>query len=288
VGLPSLGRMQEIFPGAWRGVWVEKNAMGGVMAIAFVFMAAAGALNPRRAALWGGFALLALALVLLSTSKTSLVSLLLGFGAFVFVWLIRRGPAMSVAVTWAGIVGIFLMAGVALFAADQVFELLGKDATLTGRTKIWAAAMRQVELRPWTGFGYGTIWGDLNPWSPNAWITKDAGFAAQHAHNSWLEQWLGTGVFGLAAFGLFYLQTLLATVLAVFRSKGAYLAAPFFIVYSLMALTESVAVSYNDLRWVLFVAMAVKLGLGDEAVSSPAAPLRPGSPPRSPGRAPPR
>jgi len=265
VGLldPSLGRMSEIFPGAWRGLWPEKNALGGNMALGFVVLAAAALLNPARARIWWAFAALALALVLLSTSKTSLVSLLLGVGALVFVGLLRRGPAARVATVWLAVLGVGLAAATMLFAADAVFNLLGKDATFTGRTLIWDAAMRQIEQRPWTGFGYGVVWTETGAWGPLAWIVKDAGFKPQHAHNAWIEQWLGLGVFGLAAFGCLWLQTAAMAAVAAFRERGAYLAVPYFLVFSLMSLTESVAVTYNDLRWVLFVTVAVKLGWPD-------------------------
>lgn len=264
--LPSVGVMQEIFPGAWRGVWPEKNALGGNMAIGFAIMGAAAALNPRRWPIWCGFAALALLLTLLSTSKTSLVALILGLGGLIFVAIIRRGPVTRIAMVWLAVVGLGMGIGVVLFAADLVFEVLGKDATLTGRTKIWAAAMNQIELRPWFGFGFGVVWDDLGPWSPLAAMAKEAGFTAQHAHNAWIEQWLGMGLLGLAAFVLFYAQTLFLALLALFRDKGAYLAVPFLIVYSLMTVTESVAVTYNDFRWVLFVAIAVKLAWPDSAV----------------------
>ncbi|MDP1631492.1 MAG: O-antigen ligase [Caulobacter sp.] len=257
---PKLGIMHELFPGAWRGLWTEKNGLGGDMAIAFSIFAAAAMLNPRRALLWWLFAGLALALVLLSTSKTSLVSLILGAGAVAFIWTARRGPVSGVAATWAAVLAALLLAAFLLFASDVFLELLGKDATLTGRTKIWAAAEHQAALRPWTGYGYAAVWDDESGWGPLAWITKEAGFKAGHAHNSWLEQWLGLGYGGLLAWGLFYLQTMGAAVVSVFRKPGAYLALPFLVVYSLMTLTESVAVSYNDLRWVIFVALAVKLG----------------------------
>lgn len=257
------GRMTELFPGAWRGVWMEKNALGGNMAMAFSIFGAAALLVPRRAWLWWSLAGLALGLVLLSTSKTSLVSLGLGGAALAFVWICRRGAASGVAATWAAVTGAALLAAFLLFAADVFLELLGKDATLTGRTKIWAAVMRQIEERPWTGFGYSAVWDDKSGWGPLAWITKDAGFKAQHAHNSWLEQWLGMGFAGLIAWGLFYAQTLIAALVAVFRDKGAYLALPFLVIYSLVSLTESIAVSYNDLRWAIFVALAVKLAWGD-------------------------
>ena len=48
-------------------------------------------------------------------------------------------------------------------------------------------------------------------------------------------------------------------IAAVFSRSGAYLALPFLVIYSLLTLTESVAVTYNDIRWAIFVALAVKL-----------------------------
>jgi O-antigen ligase len=225
-------------------------------------------LNPRRALLWWGFAALALLLTLMSTSKTSLVALVLGLGTLIFVAILRRGPVTRVVMVWLAIVAAGLGLGVALFAADAVFDLLGKDATLTGRTKIWAAAMIQIEAQPWTGYGYGVVWDDLGPWAPLAAMVRDAGFTPQHAHNSWIEQWLGMGILGLAAFALLYAQTAILTVVSLFRDAGAYLAAPFLIVYSLMTITESIAMTYNEFRWVLFVAVAVKLVWPDHEVEA--------------------
>jgi O-antigen ligase len=263
LAVPRIGVMTELFPGAWRGLWREKNGLGGNMAFGFCILSAAALLNPRRARLWWTFAGLALVLVLMSTSKTSLVSLVLGIGALGFVLVVRKGPAAGAAATWAGVTGVVLIAAFILFAADVFFAILGKDATLTGRTKIWAAVMREIEDRPWLGYGYQAVWGDKSGWGPFAWISKNAGFQAQHAHNSWLEQWLGLGLLGLVAWGLFYLQTMTLAVIAVFRDRGALLAFPFLVVYSLVALTESIAVIYNDFRWVLFVAFAAKLAFPD-------------------------
>jgi exopolysaccharide production protein ExoQ len=261
--VPAIGRMSDIFPGAWRGLWLEKNAFGDNMAQGAVICAAAALLNPRRASLWWGAAIACLFLVVMSTSKTSLISVLLGVAAVGLVWTVRRGPVAGVAASWAAVVGLGLIGGVAFFASDVVFGLLGKDATLTGRTQLWAAIMRQINERPWQGFGYAAIWDETGPWGPMAWISHDAGFRAHHAHNSWLEQWLSLGVPGLVAWAGFYLQTLAGNVVALYRDKGAYLALPFFVIYSLTSLTESIAVVYNDMRWVIFVALAVKLTLPD-------------------------
>jgi O-antigen ligase len=283
---PSIGVMPDLFPGAWRGLWSEKNAMGGNMAIGFTCIIASAALNPQRRLLWSGASLLALLLVLASTSGTSLLCVLLGFAGLIFVALVRRGRATSVAMVWLAVVVLTMVAGASLFAADTFLGLMGKDATLTGRTKIWEAIMRQVELRPWTGYGYGVVWDVEGAWAPLHAIVKHAGFKPLHAHSAWFEQWIGMGLLGLVAFALFYVQTLAAALLALFRSRGAYMAVPFLAVYSLMSFTESVAVTYNDFRWVLFVAIAVKLSFPGRdrpsATLRPAAPrLRPASSPAS-------
>ncbi len=263
--VPTIGRMSDIFPGAWRGLWLEKNTFGDNMAQGAAICAAAALLNPKRATIWWGASVLCFMLVLMSTSKTSLVSALISGAAIGLVWAVRRGAVSSVVATWTAVVALGAAAAVIFFASDLLFGLLGKDATLTGRTKIWAGVMRQINERPWQGFGYAAIWDETDQWGPLAWITHDAGFRAHHAHNSWLEQWLSLGVPGLAAWAAFYLQTLVANIVALYRSKGAFLALPFFVLYSLTSLTESIAVVYNDMRWVIFVALAVKLALPDAA-----------------------
>ena len=263
---PSIGRMADTFPGAWRGLWAEKNTMGGDMAIAFVVFVAAAFLTPARRKLWGGFAVLALALVLLSTSKTALVSLMLGLSAIGFVWMARRGPISGVISSFGAVVAIFAVLIFMFFAADLAFALLGKDATLTGRTNIWQGVLHEIHKRPLLGYGYGAVWNDKSGWGPVYWITKIAGFRAAHAHNSWLEQWLDLGLLGLIAWSLYFAQTLILAVVAVYRDQGAYLALPFVLVYGLVTLTESIAVVYNDFRWVMFVAVAVKLAYPDRAM----------------------
>lgn len=259
--IPSIGRMAVLFPGAWRGLWDEKNTFGGMMTFAALFFSAAALFAPRRAWFWGLMALTGLALIVLSTSKTSLLALFVGLGMMGFVLLARRGGAVAVVAIY-GAVLLVVTLGAALWLAPDVFlALLGKDATLTGRTRIWAGIMRQIRLRPMLGYGYGAVWNETSNWGPLAKITKEAGFVAHHAHNSWLEQWLGMGLAGLWVWAGYYCMTLARGVWAVFTSRGALLAFPFLMVYSLISLSESVAVVYNDLRWVLFVCLAARLAL---------------------------
>ena len=180
-----------------------------------------------------------------------------------FVALVRRGPAVGVVMTYLAVLVVASAVGAVMLAPAEVFALVGKDPTLTGRTQIWAAIMVQVHNHPLLGHGYGTVWTDESPWAPLAMIIKAAHFRPHHAHSSWYEQLLGLGYVGLTAWSLFFAQTMLTGVVAAFREKGAFLALPFLVVYGLISLTESVTLTYNDLRWVLFVAIACKLAYPD-------------------------
>lgn len=261
--VPRLGVMSEIFPGAWRGLWPEKNALGNNMALFFSSFAAAAILNPRRWMIWCGGAGLCLLLLILSTSKTSLVATVIAMAGVAFVLIVQRSPVLGVLATYAAILGVATIAGVFLFASDFVFGLLGKDATFTGRTEIWSAILMEVENRPLWGHGYGTVWTDQGSWGPLPWIIKHAGFKPIHAHSSWMEMLLWLGWSGVIAWALFFAQTLITALVQVFRERGAVMAFPYILAYGIISITESITLTYNDLRWLVFVALACKLAYGD-------------------------
>jgi len=262
---PDKGRMTELFPGAWRGVWVEKNNLGSTMAIGFIAAVAAALHNPSRLRWWAGAAVLMLGLLILSTSKTSLVSIVIGSGAIFAIWLAGRGPVTGVVVIWTGVTAMLALATVVVVDPALLFAVLGKDATLTGRTFIWDGIMRQIRTRPNTGFGYGVVWSTEGPWTPLAKIVAVAGFRPYHAHSTWLEMWLGMGLPGLVLWGLVVLETWLKSLWRAFRGDGGYFALPFLAIFTLSSLTESIGLIWNDLRWCLLVTVIVKLSLKDDA-----------------------
>ena len=262
--VPSWGRMTSIFPGAWRGLWNDKNALGDRMTVAVCVLLAAAATNPRRRWLWIGFAGGALVLIALSTSKTSLVTLGVGLSTLAVVALVRRGGATAVAATFGAVTALALAVFVSVFARDQLFQLLGKDATLTGRTRIWAGALRQIALRPLLGYGYAAVWDDPSLWGPIHWIIKDAKYRPPHAHDAWIEVRLGLGWVGLGAFAAFFAQAWARMIATLYHrgegGRGAWLAAPFLAVWTVQSLTESLALGYNEFTWVTLVAVAAGLG----------------------------
>lgn len=268
--LPSLGRMTEIFPGAWRGLWIEKNSLGGMMALGCLIHLAAAALAPRRRLLWLAMAGLSAGLVLLSTSKTSLVVLLLGLTAVAFMSFVKAGPIRSIFGTWIAVVGVTLAATLVLTDSALVLEALGKDGTLTGRTKIWEGILRQTPSVPWTGFGFGAIWDNPDRSGPAQHVAREAHFLPAHAHNGWLEVLIAIGLPGVILFAIWLAQMWGATILALYRNRSAWLLLPFMIVYTVMMLTESITLNWHDIWWILFVALAAR-AVRSEPAAAPAA-----------------
>lgn len=261
IAFPHMGRMQDLFIGAWRGPWVEKNSLGGMMAIGFTAAASAALNNPRRRLFWGAMAAGMALLVLLSTSKTALVSLAVGVAGIGVIMLARRGPVIAVLLTWASLTGLLLIGAVLLLEPSFAFRLLGKDATLTGRTFIWDGISHVMAGHGRLGYGYGVVWDDEAPYAPLARITQVAGFRAYHAHSCWYEMWLGLGVTGLALWALVFAESWLKALYRTARAEGGYFALPFLGIYSLSSLTESMTLGWNDIRWCLFVMVLVKLSL---------------------------
>lgn len=263
LALPDWGRMSDIFPGAWRGLWLEKNNLGGNMAVGLAACSAAAALVPKRRGLWIGAALLCLLLVIVSTSRTAYVVAALTLAALGLIWVIRRGPVAAVGAAWLSLVGLAAILSLGILASDLVFDTLGKDATLTGRTEIWDGITRAMDGRAWTGFGYGAIWDNTASGGPLAWITHYANFRAGHAHNGWMEIWVNIGLVGVIVFGLWFAEIWIRALWSLFTHPSAWLVFPALLGYSLTMLTESITLSWHDMRWVLFVAFAVKQAMAE-------------------------
>lgn len=261
LAFPDKGRMTSLFIGAWRGVFSEKNNLGAVMNVGFIACAAAALHVPHRRALWLAGAAAAAALIVMSTSKTSLLALGLGLGAMGFIWLSRRGPVTGVVLLWLAVSVLMAIGSVIVLMPEDLLGLLGKDATLTGRTHIWEGIDYVMQSRPWVGYGYGVVWTLEGEWTPLARISDVAGFRPYHAHSCWYEVWLSLGYTGLIVWSLLFAWTWVLAFYRTYRGDGGYLALPFITIYTLMSLTESIAIGWNDLRWCLIVVMMVKLSL---------------------------
>ncbi|WP_083742045.1 O-antigen ligase family protein [Bradyrhizobium mercantei] len=191
---------------ALRGIFPQKNILGQVVAagaLASMHLLRVGA--SRQARFWGVVSLIVfLVMVLASRSSTSIsVTLYLCVVSF-FICLYRRGGLTRVLGTSLAVLSGAIALALALFP-DPLIEILGKDATLTGRTELWPVVVDNIYERPVAGWGYYAFWGVANP-DANV-IFARLGWRVAHAHNGLLEMLLEVGVLGTTLISVIFLRS---------------------------------------------------------------------------------
>jgi len=258
VFIPSLGQMQEIHQGAWRGAWLEKNSFGVRMAMGLALMMCAFAMQPKRWWLWVPGGVLCFGLVVMSTSKAALLAALVAICGFLVIRVFRRFPILRIPVMYSVVIGVTLLMFLLIFMPDMMFELIGKERTLTGRTDIWNALATAIKEKPLLGYGYGTFWQGLT--GPSYWVRFSLEWGVPTAHNGWVETWLSAGVVAVVLFGLLYLITLLLAFGRLYRGGVEnYWVILSTVLFLMVSLSESTILQQNDLSWVIFVATSAKL-----------------------------
>ena len=255
LALPSYGVMSSqeggVHAGAWRGIYMHKNGLGRMMVLsAIVFLLSTSSSRKYRWIAWAGF-ILSIAMVVLSTSKTSLAILLTLIVLLPFYKALRWRSSLAISFL---IPMVFVGGSVAVLLASNAEAILGafgRDLTLTGRTDLWAAVINKISERPWLGYGYGGFWGSLE--GESADVLSIVQWAAPHSHNGFLDLWLDLGLLGLLAFALSFLAVCWRSVLCLRLIKTSEGLLPLvYLTFLLLAnLTESSLLRQNSL-WILF------------------------------------
>jgi exopolysaccharide production protein ExoQ len=94
-------------------------------------------------------------------------------------------------------------------------------------------------------------------------MSKEQGFTIHEAHNAWLAVWLELGYIGLTGWAVLFVSIWARAIGVLFAGPAAYCAVPVLAVFSLHSVTEAVALGQNDLTWLIFSALAVKLAVGE-------------------------
>ena len=261
VGLPSIGKHGSDHPGSWKGIYDYKNTFGSMMVLSSLAFFLLPVKNLRgRLYKWAGFAL-SLLMMLLSTSKTSLVLSLV----MILILLLYRN------FQWRGKITVFFLdIGILIFGCISTVVLvqwvslltgLGKDPTLTGRTQIWGSVLTRLQESPWLGFGRGAYWANGSKYAIEAGKAVSENFIPPHAHNGFIDLALDVGVIGLS---LFLVSFTIAYVRALKRAYAAKnsddlwpLAVLVFI--ALNNLTESYLLRLANIYWVLYITVALSV-----------------------------
>jgi exopolysaccharide production protein ExoQ len=202
---------------AFVGVFESKNQLGfftSLMLLAAVaLLVDKGQRLPVR--LLGLLALvLSLPLLVMTRSGTAMVSAVLATLVMIANLVLSRLSRFERARVLC--VAAFVMLPIAvllLVAGDDVSALvlgaMGKDATLTGRTLLWANALQLIPQHPLFGVGYQAFWRQDTVAAESLWfefhVLSRQGF---HFHSTYLETavelgWVGAGVLVATLLGTF-------------------------------------------------------------------------------------
>lgn len=211
-GLLHIGKVVEVIPGAWHGIFVQKNDLGRMVAFsAFVFLVLGRAEPVHRWRMRLGV-LASLVLVVLSHSATAIVVTALMLMMLPVCGILRKSLGKAL----AGMAFVAIAGGVALlwvFTHLATFtDALGRTVTLSGRLQLWALCIVMALRKPWLGYGYNAFWLGMN--GPSWRIWRALGVQMPHAHNGFIQVWLELGLVGV---GLFVL------CLVLYSARGALL-----------------------------------------------------------------
>lgn len=259
--MPSLGIQPYYEYTAWRGVYENKNTLGGMMALAAItwLLYSASRFKEKH---WGLF-FFALAVVLLFRSGS--VTAMLIFGALLALALIfckTRGRNFF----WVAGLLVLLAGGyLAWWLGDSlltmILDILGRNETLSGRTELWQVVGELIWRRPWLGYGYNAFW--LGWQGPSGKVWQVLSWTPPHAHNGYLDVWLQLGLAGLALLSVSLLAGLIKALNLARRKSDMVDLFPLllFVFMAVHNITESTFMVRNDIFWMLFVLTSIQLNV---------------------------
>jgi len=213
---PEIGKSWDSWTGVaeYSGVTTGKNMLGVLCLVSGLFFfwdtATRWADRKKRRTKWiivVNVAFIAMTLWLLNicNSATSRVCLMLGclVIAAAHCKAVKRRPALLTVLIPVGICGCMLLAIFGIDIKAAVAGAVGRDPTLTDRTKIWSFVL-SMKTNPLLGTGYESFW--LGP--RLLWFWQHAGLGhINEAHNGFLEVYLNLGIIGLSLLGWFLIAS---------------------------------------------------------------------------------
>ncbi|MEM7555057.1 MAG: O-antigen ligase family protein [Cyanobacteria bacterium P01_A01_bin.84] len=256
--IPEIGIHGADHPGAWKGVYGYKNNLGSMM----VLNAVTFFLLPVKQQFYRYAGLgLAIALIFLSTSKTSLtITFILFFTLFLYRKFRWKGKVTVLLLD----LGILLGGCISTIIFSYWVEILaglGRDPTLTGRTPMWGVALVRLMDRPLFGYGRTAFWAPGSEYAQEAGQAVATGFVPPHAHNGLIDLALDVGLVGLALFLITFIRTYIRSLKIAYATTNIENLWPlvFLMFLFLNNITESYLLYKSNMYWVLFVSTVLTI-----------------------------
>jgi len=259
---PQYGIMTAVHSGAWRGMFVHKNGCGPFYALCSVFFLNSWWFSKYKCDLESlFFLLLGFFMVIKSNSATAVVTLIFVIFSFLFFLILstrkNKNEKIFILIFYIGIISI-LSITINLFLND-IFDLLGKDPTLTGRTGLWNVLFELSYKRPFFGYGLGLF---SRPEIMYQYSTE-FGWDAKSAHSSYIDLILGVGYIGSISVFIWLFSHVFQSVIQVVKSKEYQhlIAAALSVIFGSLVIggASSGVLLTGSITWLLIVSMVLFL-----------------------------
>ncbi|MDA8092021.1 MAG: O-antigen ligase [Nitrospiraceae bacterium] len=254
------------YAGAWKGIFVHKNAFGRVMAVGLIVFILLQVKGFKNQIIKWFFVIFTLFLLVFSRSATAiladavLVFLVPVFKSMrahkhirIFTYCLYISAAIVV-VMWLSADGL-----------RPVLHAMGRDETFTGRTYIWEVVLDNIKKRPLFGYGYQAFWaanaGNIMPFYYHSTIP--------HSHNGFLDIWIDLGLTGLIIYIAGFLQAIRNSITGLRSTSETYAFWPIvFLAFIFMSsLTESPLLHQLNIQWLFYASVAVSPYINSNAQS---------------------
>jgi exopolysaccharide production protein ExoQ len=212
--VPAMGSGAE----GWRGIFGHKQNCAGATTLILVTGIHWRPSGFYQRAFRVMYVVMCVGLIVMSKSRTGWGLALLAMclsGGIAFLQKLKAKDALFVGMWVLPLVGA--MAYVGKEAAPLILTGIGKDATLSQRTIIWAAVWKEILRHPLLGYGYKGFWTGLKGASLNVVLTS--GWVLAQAQNGILDTWVQMGIPGVAVFTVTVLQAI-RNGIRCFRGTG--------------------------------------------------------------------
>jgi exopolysaccharide production protein ExoQ len=289
---PGISKAYDVWTGvgSYIGVTTGKNLLGLLALLSGVFffwdtVVRWSDKNERRTKriILVNLAFLAMCISLLFTANSATCKVCMVIGCFVVVavqskWGRRHPGSLKLLIPASFLVYLLLSVGFGM--TGKLAAAVGKDPTLTDRTKIWAFVLG-MHTNPWVGTGYESFW--MGPRLLWFWQMSGLGHLNE-AHNGYLEVYLNLGMIGLLLIAgiLIASYRTICKRLAPFSSLAS-LGLALWTIMLFYCVTEAGFRSGQGLIWLAFLLVAISVKARDRVPATvPAEAVRAEGNPRHP------
>jgi O-antigen ligase len=257
VGLPRYGVEHGVHAGAFRGIFTHKNIFGRALVLGIsIFLIAADVVPRRKWIPRLGFGLAIVLLPLVKSTSSIINTTILLSALFSYKTFRLRYQAMIPAFLMIVTLGMSVYFIYTEYS-EEMFQAIGKDPSLTGRADIWFWVGEMIEKRPLLGYGFKAFWNGLD--GPSAYIIRAARWDVPYSHNGVLDLLLDIGYVGLLLYVMGFVIMLVRSIRLARITSGLDGLWPLtYLTYIFLSnLSEGGLLGQNNLFWVLYTSLAI-------------------------------